>query len=416
MKIGILTIGDELTTGRIQDVNSAWIAQNVNTEGWRIAAMLSVGDEMEDIRRGLHFLMGVADVVITTGGLGPTADDMTTQAIAEIFGRALFTDETTLATIKARFEKFKIEWSENNAKQAIFPQGAEIIPNPVGVAAGFVLRHGEKMTVTLPGVPSEVRGIWPDGVLPVLRKAAKGPRQFAMSKTLKLFGIAESRVDQIVAGLGPTASGVTVGFYPRYPETHVVISAQGTDEAATRDRLDSTVETISNALKPHLFGYDDETLEGIVAGLLTEKRLTLSVAESLTGGLITDRLTDVPGSSAFLNRGIIAYSNDCKIDTLGVPAEVIAVHGAVSEETARLMAEGARRIAQTDLGLATTGIAGPTGGSDAKPVGTVFIAVAGPDCTICRHFAFRWDRRRWIKEITSQHALDMIRSFVMGDL
>ena len=164
-------------------------------------------------------------------------------------------------------------------------------------------------------------------------------------------------------------------------------------------------------MKPHLFGYDSETLEGIVATLLTAQGLTLSVAESLSGGLITDRLTDVPGSSAFLNIGIVAYSNDCKIDTLGVPAEIIAAHGAVSEQTVRLMAEGVRQLGRTDLGLATTGIAGPTGGSAAKPVGTVYIAVAGPGRTICRHFAFRWDRRR-IKEITAQYALDMLRSFV----
>ena len=411
MRIGILTIGNELTTGRIQDTNSSYIAHTVNNEGWQVAAMLSVGDEVDGIRHGLKFLSSLADAVIITGGLGPTADDMTTQAIAEIFHRPLYSDAAVLGEIKARFARFRLEWTENNAKQALFPQGADVIPNPVGTAAGFALQHGGKIFIVMPGVPSEAKRMLTEGVLPILKREVKGPKRIVMSRTLKFFGISESKVDQIVSALGLDLPGVNIGFYPRYPELLLVIRAEGEDEVETQTRLASVAGKIANALGENLFGYDNDTLEGIVASLLSTKRLTLSIAESLTGGLITDRLTDIPGSSAFLNRGVVAYSNECKTDTLGVPPSVIESFGAVSEQTARLMAAGVRKFGKTDLGLATTGIAGPTGGSEAKPVGTVYIAVADENNTTCRHFSFRWDRRR-IKEITSQYALDMLRKWI----
>ena len=414
MKIGILTIGDELTTGRIQDTNSSYIAQKINDEGWRISAMLSVGDDEGGIRRALEFLMTSADAILITGGLGPTADDMTTQAVANIFSLPLYTDEGILKELKARFAKFRFEWTENNAKQAMFPEGADPIPNPVGTAWGFSLKRDNKLLIVMPGVPAEVKRMLPEGVLPFLRQRAEGPKRFAMNRTLKLFGLSEAKVDQIVSALNIASDGISVGFYPRFPENHLVIRAQGTDENETRKKLDAIAEKIGAALQANVFGYGEDTLEGIVAALLTEKGLTLSVAESLTGGLITDRLTNVPGSSVFLNRGIVAYSNECKMDLLGVPARILEQHGAVSEETAALMARGVRKLGKTNLGLATTGIAGPTGGSEAKPVGTVYIAVSDGDKTECRHFAFRWDRRR-IKEISAQWALDLLRRFVLED-
>lgn len=411
MNIGILTIGDELTTGRIPDANSSFIAQIIYGEGWLIPAMLSVGDDEEGIRRGLAFLMADSDAVLVTGGLGPTADDMTTRAVADIFGLPLYTDEGILRELKARFERFRFEWTDNNAKQAMFPQGAEPIRNPVGTAWGFALKREGKLIIVMPGVPSEVKRMFPEGALPLLRKEATGPKMIVESRTLKLFGLGESKVDQTIAGLNLN-EGVGIGFYPRFPENHLVIRAQGTEENDVRKKLESAESKISQALKGYIFGAGEDTLERIVAALLTERGLTLSMAESLTGGLVTDRLTDVPGSSAFLDRGIVAYSNDCKMDLLGVPSAILEQYGAVSEQTAVLMAEGVRKLGKTDLGVATTGIAGPGGGSETKPVGTVYVAVADGSRRVCRHFAFRWDRRL-IKEITAQHALDMLRRFIL---
>jgi nicotinamide-nucleotide amidase len=415
MKIGIMTIGDDLTTGRIQDANSSYIAQIINNEGWQIAAMLSVGDDVDRIRQGLEFLASHADTVLITGGLGPTADDMTTQAVADIFGLPLYTDESVLNGIKERFAKLGIDWTENNAKQAMFPRGAEVVPNSAGSAPGFALRHEGKLFAVMPGVPAEVRRMLPEGILPLLRKEWKGTKRIVLNRTIKLFGISESKIDQTVSSLGVDLPGISIGFYPRYPENLLVIRSHGEDEKEVLEKLKHTEEKITTALRSYIFGFDEDTFEGLAAALMIEKGLTLSVAESLTGGLITDRLTNVPGSSAFLNRGIVAYSNECKKDLLGVPAQILDTYGAVSEETAKLMAEGVRKLGGTALGLATTGIAGPAGGSAIKPVGTVYIAVCDKKHTICHHFAFKWDRRR-IKEISAQHALNMLRKFILGEL
>jgi nicotinamide-nucleotide amidase len=229
-----------------------------------------------------------------------------------------------------------------------------------------------------------------------------------MSRTIKLFGLSEAKVDQTITALNFQIPGLNIGFYPRFPENHLVLTLRGTSEEDLRKKIAEAESRIYPALEKHIFGYDDDTLEEIVARLLTEKKMTLAVAESCTGGLITDRLTNVPGSSLFLERGVVSYSNESKVDLLGVPAKTIETFGAVSEETARLMAEGVRKLAGTDIGIGVTGIAGPTGGTVAKPTGTVYVALADREHTVCRHFQFRWERRR-VKEISTQWALEMLR-------
>jgi len=408
VKIGILTIGDELTRGMIQDTNSAFIAREVNSERWHVAAMMAVGDDEQGIREGLKYLLGVSDVVIVTGGLGPTADDKTTASIAHAFGLDLYTDDAVLGCIKGRFEKFRIAWSENNAKQAMFPDGAEPIYNPVGTAWGYALRVKGTIIVVMPGVPAEVTRMFPEGVLPLLRQESTESLPYTCKRTLKLFGIAEAKVDEVLAGDEFRPPGISIGFYPRFPENHVVITSAGENEEDALARRDVVEKKIRAQLGKYIFGSDDSTLEVMVASLLTDKGLTLAVAESCTGGLITDRLTDVPGSSVFLDRGVVSYSNISKTEMLGVAAATLETFGAVSDETAVLMAEGVRKLAKTDIGLATTGIAGPAGGSQEKPVGTVFIALADETDTVCRKFSFRWERRR-IKEIASQWALELLR-------
>jgi nicotinamide-nucleotide amidase len=247
-----------------------------------------------------------------------------------------------------------------------------------------------------------------------LRKEFKDAAGHVESRTIKLSGITEANVDQVLADVDFGSLGVNIGFYPNFPEIQIVLTAIAATEKDAKERITVADERVSERLQQYIFAYDQDTLEFIIAGLLTDKNLTLAVAESCTGGLLTDRLTDVPGSSAFLERGVIAYSNDCKADLLGVPQDVLSEFGAVSEKTAVFMAEGVRKLGKCNLGLSTTGIAGPTGGTAEKPVGTFFIALADETRTFCRNYTFRWDRRR-NKTMMSQAALMMLKRYLTGE-
>jgi nicotinamide-nucleotide amidase len=415
MNIGILTIGNELTSGRIHDTNSALIARAAQEQGWKVAVMLSVGDEDAAIHEALEYLLARAEAIVVTGGLGPTADDITTAAIASAFGLPLRKDEAVLTHICNLFAKRRLPWTDNNAKQAVFPEGAEVIPNPTGTAAGFAVRRSGKIVAVIPGVPAEARRMLPEGVIPLFRKAFPQAALHVETSTFKLFGLSESTVDVAVADADLAALGISVGFYPNFPENHLVLTARTATAAEAAGQLREAGARIEQRLGANIFACGTETLEGNVARLLTEKKGTLAVAESCTGGLITDRLTDVPGSSLFLERGVVSYSNAAKVALLGVPEAAIAEHGAVSDETARLMAEGVRRLAGTDLGLAVTGIAGPAGGTETKPVGTTWIALAAGAETISRCHTFRWDRRR-NKVAAAQSALLMLWRYLSGEL
>jgi nicotinamide-nucleotide amidase len=413
MKIGILTIGNELMSGRTADTNSAFIAKEINLQGWQVEAMMSVADNFDTIKSRLHYLLTLTDAVICTGGLGPTADDITTAAIAQSFGLPLYMDETVLQGIKERFAKYNLRWVENNAKQAMFPQGAEVIANPVGTAAGFVLNARGKLIFVIPGVPFETQRMMPEGVIPILHRYFPQQDQYSAKQTIKTFGLSEAAVDERLKDVDFAAMGVNVGFYPVFPENHVVLISRNKTQKGAQKNLQKAQNEVAARLQDCIFSYGEKTLEEVVAGLLTEKKITIAVAESCTGGLITNRLTDVPGSSDYLERGLVTYSNAAKISMLSVPSDVIEKHGAVSEETARLMAEGVRSLSGTMLGLSSTGIAGPTGGSLEKPVGTVYLALADSKQTICRHYTFRWDRRR-NKYFFSEAALIMLKDFLQG--
>jgi nicotinamide-nucleotide amidase len=414
MKIGILTIGNELTTGRIQDTNSAMIARAMHLQGWTLTRMMSVGDNNDEIHDALEYMLSHVDVVIVTGGLGPTADDITTAAVAKAFGLELYTDEATLAYVKDLFAKRGLPWTENNAKQAVFPEGAKIITNPLGTAAGFAIYRDRKVVTVIPGVPREAEKLTFDGVIPIIREAFPDAALHLKSRTFRLFGIAESAVDQALSGDNFAEEEIGVGFYPHFPENHLVITVRETSEERAEVKFADACKTVEMRLGKYIFARDDESLAGNIARLLTEEKLSLSLAESCTGGLIADSLTDIPGSSGYFERGVVSYSNEAKTTLLKVPAEVIAEHGAVSEETARLMAEGIRNLSGADLGLAVTGIAGPSGGTDEKPVGTTFIALALEEKTFCRHYKFRWNRR-WNKVAASQAALLMLWRHLKGE-
>jgi nicotinamide-nucleotide amidase len=413
MKIAILTIGNELMSGRISDTNSAFIAREANLQGWRIEAMMSVEDNFDSIKSRLDYLLELSDVVICTGGLGPTADDITTEAIAQAFSLPLYTDEKVLAYIKELFASRNFVWIENNTKQAVFPQGAEVIPNPVGTAAGFALKVAGKWIFVIPGVPWESQKMFPEGVIPILRREFPQKEQYIAKQTIKTFGLSEAAVDKSLADVDFDALGVNIGFYPVFPENHIVLVSRQTSLQLAQEKLKLAQDEVTLRLNKYIFSFGEETMEEIAASLLKEKKLTIAVAESCTGGLITSRLTDIAGSSEYLERGVITYSNAAKVGLLSVPAEVIEKYGAVSEETARLMAEGVRKLAGTDLGLASTGIAGPTGGSEAKPVGTVYLALSDATKTICRHYAYRWERKR-NKMIFSEAALLLLKNILQN--
>ncbi|MCX7982461.1 MAG: competence/damage-inducible protein A [Syntrophales bacterium] len=394
MKLAILTIGNELTTGRTVDMNTATIARLVWQLGWHLTSSTSVGDDEEMIARALSFSLSHAQVVIVTGGLGPTADDITTATIAKALGIPLYTDEKVLTGLRELFQRYNLNWTENNAKQAIFPVGAEILPNPAGTAPGYVLPHGASHIFVVPGVPREAEKMVKEQVIPRLLKLTGEETAFPMTRTLKTFGLSEAAVDDALKDIDFRSLGITVGFYPHFPENHIVLSAVGRVEQEVKQRLLNGEKQITERLGRYIFARDEETLEGNIGSLLKAHRMTISIAESCTGGLITDRLTDVPGSSDYVERGYITYSNKSKIELLGVEERTIKNYGAVSEETAREMAEGTRLRAGTHLGLAVTGIAGPTGGSEKKPIGTVFIALSDEKGTRCSKYQFRWDRRR----------------------
>ncbi|MBU1184262.1 MAG: CinA family nicotinamide mononucleotide deamidase-related protein [Proteobacteria bacterium] len=415
MIIGILTIGNELTSGRIQDTNSSMIARAMQVQGWPVAGIVSVGDDAGVIRAALDYLLMRAEAVILTGGLGPTADDITTEAVARAFGLALRTDEAILAHIRGIFEKRRLAWTENNAKQALFPEGAEIMANPAGTAAGFALRREGRVVAVIPGVPAEALRMLEEGVIPLLRREFPEAALHAETATFKLFGLPEAAVGAAMADANLADLGVAIGFYPNFPENHLVLTARTASAEEAGEKLREAGVRVEARLGKYIFARGQETLAGNIAGLMTERRLTLAVAESCTGGLITDRLTDIPGSSVFLERGVVTYSNAAKTALLGVPEPVIREHGAVSAETARLMAEGVRNMAATDLGLAVTGIAGPSGGTESKPVGTVYIALADGGMIACRHHAFHWERRR-NKIVASQAALLILWRYLTGEV
>ena len=285
MKVAVLTIGNELTSGRTLDTNTALIARMCHLRDWPVTAALSVGDDVEKIRQGLAFVMADADAVIITGGLGPTSDDITTAAIAEVFGLPLRTDETVLANLRKIFERRNLVWTENNAKQAVFPEGAEVITNPVGTAAGFAVRQGAKIIAVIPGVPGEVGKMMPEEVIPLLERTFPEAGAAVVVKTIKTFGLSEAAVDEKLADVDFAGRDIAIGFYPNFPENHIVLTTRHECEEEAKNRLAwATAEIVSRLPKHHIFAYDADTLEGIIARLLTEKELTLATAESCTGG------------------------------------------------------------------------------------------------------------------------------------
>jgi len=402
----IITTGNELLTGRVGDANARYAARRLHEAGLMVQRITILGDQMSRFCDLLTEALARSQFIIITGGLGPTEDDITVDAAAQALNLRLFCDDALLARIRRCLGERRIPWDERYARLAMFPEGAQIL-DPGGMACGFALKHGGARLFFLPGVPKEMRLLFDGLVLPALVESAGGGERLAQ-RTLRFFGISEARLQQVVSLLPDFQSGgVTVGFYPNFPETHLTLTMRGRDRLALEQTLDRLTSALAREVGDVLLGSDLVSLEGLVGRYLQKSGLTLAVAESCTGGLIGHRLTEIPGASDYFLGGVVSYSNDAKHDLLRVPDATLARHGAVSPETARDMARGVRQVFGAAIGLAVTGIAGPSGGSAAKPVGTVFIGLATDQGEDVWHYHFHGNRTE-IKTLSAETALDRL--------
>jgi nicotinamide-nucleotide amidase len=411
LKAEIITIGNELISGSTVDTNSAYLAERLYSRGIPVQRIVSVGDNPESIAHAVRESVERADLVVLTGGLGPTSDDITTEATTRALKRKLVLHPEAWEHLKKLLKTFGAKITDSQKKQAYLPEGAELIPNPKGTAPGYLLKEARALLMVLPGIPREVKAMVEETVLPRLEKEWKD-RPCYCGRTLMVFGIPESKANELLIDITKDPQDLQLAFLPHFPEIRVRLSVQGPTIQDAEKRLAYWEEAVRERLQPYVFGVDGESMEGVVGNLLREKKATIAVAESCTGGLIGHRLTNIPGSSEYVERVVVTYSNQAKSDLLKVPEHIIQSHGAVSEPTARFMAEGVRKLAGTDFGLSTTGIAGPTGGSSEKPVGTVFIALADEHETSTKSYHFHGDRQQ-IKLLTAQVALNRLRQYLL---
>lgn len=406
----ILSTGDELTTGRIADTNAQWVCDKLFELGVDVVAVLTVGDFPDRLEWAWRHALELGDLVISTGGIGPTADDLTTETIARVLGRGLVEDAESADRIRRFFNSRGVEMPLNNLKQALLPEGGVIVPNPLGTAPGYrVDAGGGRHLVVLPGVPREMKPMVEDTVLPWIRSQRGG--DVYLAHTFQTFGISESGLDELVAGAVHPAEG-RVSFRASFPEISLRVVVHGAaDEAEAR--LARVAARLRERIGEYCYGEGATTMEQEVGVALKKKRWTMAAAESCTGGLVAHRITNIPGSSDYFLGGIGAYSNAVKVAQLGVQQATLDRHGAVSEETAREMAAGVRAALGADVAVGTTGVAGPGGGTKEKPVGTVCFALASADGVVSATHQL-WGTRDWVKLLASQIALDMVRRKAIG--
>jgi nicotinamide-nucleotide amidase len=406
-KAVILSTGDELTTGRVIDTNSAVITERLFAIGVEVAAILKVGDDKEQLLWALRQAQALADIVIGTGGLGPTSDDLTTEVVAEFLGCNLRQSDQVAGKLQQRFKERGISWSANTLKQAMFPDGSTIISNPVGTAPGFQVPIGpDKTLLWLSGVPQEMVAMLHQTVLPWIERQP-GQAVHAFSCMFKIHGVTEGKLDEVLRPVHLGDHG-RLSFRAHYPDLSLRLTVR------TKSPNGSVLfETIKNEIRAilgkHIYAEGDITLEEVIGGLLMDKQQTLALAESCTGGYISYRVTRIAGSSAYYYGGAVTYSNEAKIRFLGVRPETLEEHGAVSRQTALEMSAGIKQRTGADVGLSVTGVAGPAGGSAAKPVGTVWVSIAQTGRHEAKLFKFTGDREHIILG-TSQVALNWLRT------
>jgi len=412
VKAEVLAIGSELLGPLRSETNSLWLTERLLDAGIEVTARTTVADDLALLESAFRGALGRADVVIATGGLGPTADDLTREAAAAATGRPLRRDPGILEALRARFARYGRTMSATNEKQADVIEGAEALANARGTAPGQVLGAGDRLLVILPGPPGEMKPMFEEQVLPRLRARA-GATRVVRRRVLRIAAMPESEVDEIAAPVYGRFENPKTTILGAAGQVELHLVAQGDDVAQAEERIEALALELRAALAHRLYDENGRDLPHVVVDLLRGLGLTLSLAESCTGGLLSARLTEVPGASAVLERAFVTYANRAKIEEVGVDPALLEHHGAVSAEVAAAMAEGARRVAGTDVGVGITGIAGPDGGSALKPVGLVFVATAGRAGARVRRSLFPGGRER-VRFQATQVALEMVRRGLLG--
>jgi nicotinamide-nucleotide amidase len=412
MKAEIIAVGSELLTPDRLDTNSLFLTEELNKLGIEVLRKTIVGDHRELLAEAFRDALNRVPVVITSGGLGPTEDDLTRETVAELLGRRLQRNEDVLRAIEARFRSFKRDMPAVNVRQAMVPEGAEVLENARGTAPGLWIEDQGRMIALLPGPPRELKPLYLEQVLPRLKRRVSGIRMY--HRELRITGLGESHVEERIRPIYTRYNDVHTTILAAPGEIQVHLRLWSENEVHSNATLDEIIRSFELALGDRIFAHSAASLEAIVAELLTTNHATIATAESCTGGLLAERLTRIPGSSAYFLGGVVSYSNERKTAWTEVPTELIAAKGAVSAEVAAALAEGIRRSVGTTLGVGITGIAGPTGGSEEKPVGTVYIALATPAGTKERLVHLPGDREM-IRFHASQLALDMVRIHFLYD-
>lgn len=402
----IISIGDELLIGQVVNTNAAFISQKLQEIGIRVRRILVVGDSDVEILRSFAEAADEVDLVIATGGLGPTHDDITREAVCKFFKRDLVPDSAILDHIRSLMLRRNIRWNPAAEDQARIPKGSIPIPNIHGTAPGILIEHERGKFIAMPGVPHEMEAMVVDFLIPYLRTSYHG--NVIMHRTLKTTGIPEAFLAVKIGKVEEFLNDARLAFLPSPIGTQLRITVESQNQDSAYSKIKEIEAVIRNRAGKYIYGADDDQLETVLGRMLSERKLTIAVAESCTGGLISNRLTNVSGSSSYLERGVVAYSNRSKSEILDVPSSLIESHGAVSREVAEAMAAGIRRRAQTDIGLSTTGIAGPTGATADKPIGLVWIGYADATEALALKFHFP-DQRLRFKERASQAALELVR-------
>ena len=410
----ILSTGDEVLTGVTVDSNAAHIAEVLTEAGVAVLRHVTVGDNLPMLTDTFMETGNRADIVVVTGGLGPTSDDLTSEAAAAASGLPLKMDPASLAKIEAYFRQRSFPMKDSNRKQAMFPEGAEPLENPVGTAPGFSMNIGRARFFFLPGVPHEMKKMMNEQVLPRIKKIQGAEAVPDMTRIVSIFGLPESDADQRLGAFGINFPDLRLGFQVKYPVILLkVYPGEGAPETM-RTRIDAAVDWVCTQIGEFVVSREGKSLGETVGALLRADNATLAVAESCTGGLISHWLTNVAGSSDYFLFSGVTYANEAKTKILNVPAKIIEIHGAVHEETVKAMASGARDVSGATYGIATSGIAGPTGGTEEKPVGTVCIGLAGPDGVYAKRRLFTFGRRLMNKQMFAAAALDLLRRHLSG--
>ena len=408
----IITIGDEILIGQIVDTNSAWIAENLNLVGIDVKEIRSISDKRGHILASLADFEGKADVIIITGGLGPTRDDITREALKEYFGGNLVENKEVLTHIENLFRIRGISISEVNRKQAVVPDTCQVLENAEGTAPGMWFEKGGSIFVSMPGVPFEMKSIVSRQLIPRLAKMMNG--HIIVHRTVMTQGIPESHLADTVSEWElALPKNIKLAYLPHPGLVRLRLTAIGEDRQDLNKLLQVEIDKLQKIIPEDIFAVEDTNLQSVIGKLLRERQMNVSTAESCTGGTIASMITSVGGSSDYFKGSVVAYANEIKTSELGIETELLEKHGAVSQEVVELMAERVRQKFKTTHGIATSGIAGPSGGSDEKPVGTVWIAVSSTEKTVSRRFLFGEHRQRNI-ERSSLTALNMLRKMILG--